>query len=84
MQNKIVELLRTHKVPVQFNEIWKAVMKDMDKISDLVVQMQALVAGGMVVSIEGKGYTFIEQQHDPMIYTDWDLLHPQEIELYKP
>lgn len=84
VQNKIVELLRTHKVPVQFNEIWKAVMKDMDKISDLVVQMQALVAGGMVVSIEGKGYTFIEQQHDPMIYTDWSLLHPQEIELYKP
>jgi len=84
VQNKIVELLRAHKVPVQFNDIWKAVMKDMDKISDLAVQMQALVAANLVEAVEHKGYTFVEQRADPMLYTDWSLLTEQEIRLYKP
>lgn len=84
VQNKIVEMLRAHGVPMEFNSIWKGVMKDMDKIGDLAVQLQSLVASGLVVSVEHKGYTYVEQRHDPMIYTDWDMMHPQEIELYKP
>lgn len=84
VQNKIVEMLRARKVPVQFNDIWQAVVKDMDKISDLVIQMQALVAAGLVISVDHKGYTYVEQHHSDMLYVDWGLLHDQEIRLYKP
>lgn len=84
VQNKIVELLRASKTPVAFNNIWKAVMKDMDKISDLAVQMQALVAANLIEAAGHAGYTYVEQRVDPMLYTDWSLLTDQEIELYKP
>lgn len=84
VQNKIVEMMRAHKGPVQFVEIWKAVMKDMDKMSDLAVQLQALSAAGLVTAVESKGYTYVEQRTDAMLYVNWDLLTEQEIELYKP
>ena len=69
---------------MEFNAIWKGVMKDMDKIGDLAVQLQSLVASGLVIPVAERGYTYVEQRHDPMMYTDWSLLHEQEIELYKP
>ena len=54
------------------------------KISDLAVQMQALVAANLIEAAGHAGYTYVEQRVDPMLYTDWGLLTEQEIQLYKP
>lgn len=84
VQNKIIEILRSSTSPVQIQELWRLLMKDLDKMTELMSQLSTLTMAKMIVHIEGAGYTYIEPRKQQQQYVDWSLLTEQEQEHYAP
>lgn len=79
--NKLLDLLRTVTRPMQIQELWMQVHKDLDKMVDLANILQGLDAAGKIHHVKGKGWLPKAAVRRSLQFVDWELLKEEEQKL---
>lgn len=76
--NKIMEALNKARKPQNVKDLWKLVQKDLDKVAELSIVLQALEHADRIFLVPKQGWLSKGQKVRELLHVDWNLLTEDE------